>query len=66
MLDLTTRRNGEVSRAQRALARQADRTDAFGHIALHRELRAGNPYLHAKLALMGLEYDKGAITRRED
>jgi hypothetical protein len=63
MLDLTTRRRGEVARAQRVLARQADRADAFGHIALKRELAAGNPYLRAKLARMGLEYRDGAITQ---
>jgi|1186.fasta_scaffold108916_5 hypothetical protein len=65
MIDLTTRRTGEVARAQRALAAHADRTDAFGHIKLKRELAAGNPYALAKLARLGLTYDqtRGVITK---
>lgn len=61
MIDLTTRRRGEVVRAQRAFAAHANR-DAFGHIKLKRECAAGNPYVLARLARMGLEYHDGAIT----
>lgn len=61
MIDLTTRRPGEVTRAQRAFAAHLDRSDAFGHIKLKRELAAGNPYALAKLERMGLGYKHGLI-----
>lgn len=64
MIDLTTRRTGEVARAQRALSAIAAR-DPFGHIKFKRELKAGNPYAHAKLARMGLVYRHGLIGKPE-
>lgn len=60
MIDLTERRSGEVARAKRALDAIAAR-DPFGRTKFRRELEAGNPYAHAKLARMGLVYRHGLI-----
>lgn len=59
-IDLTTRRTGEVARAQRAFAAKAA-ADPFGHRKLRAELAHGNPYAIAKLAALGLEYRDGVI-----
>lgn len=55
-LDLTTRRPGEVSRAQRVFKLHAER-DPFGHIKLRDELNAGNPYALRKLQMKGYTWD---------
>jgi hypothetical protein len=60
VIDLATRRIGEVVRAKRAFDAIAAR-DPFGRIKLGRELDAGNPYAHAKLARKGLVYRYGLI-----
>lgn len=57
---------GQVRRAARIF--RPDNQDPFRHIKLKRECKAGNPYALAKLARLGLYYDRdmGAIVRRED
>lgn len=55
--DLTHKRAGEVSRAQRAIAEGGDTR------RLKRELAAGNEYARAALFARGCEYIGGAIVR---
>jgi hypothetical protein len=57
MIDLTTKRPGEVSRVARAVGRRDGDTRQ-----LKEELRADNPYAHAFLAARRLTFYRGAIT----
>lgn len=58
-MELTTRTR-EVLRAQRAFAKAPDTR------TLKRELEAGNRYVIAKLARIGLTYDRGRIRKHND